>query len=151
MPKSRNSHNFLKHSNEFNVVLILICKNVNSITPGLKIKFNFIIKLFRLYFLSNNELLEMLSKARNPEDIQAYLFKMFSSVARLECKNRFEITAVYSERGEKFKLSKPININHFKRHVDKWLAELVKFFFKIDQNINLFPKNSNTKKLYLGT
>ncbi|KAI6177003.1 hypothetical protein M3Y97_00859900 [Aphelenchoides bicaudatus] len=44
---------------------------------------------------------------------------MFSSVYRMECKNKFEITAVFSERGEKFKLSKPININHFKRHVDK--------------------------------
>lgn len=67
-----------------------------------------------MYFLSNNELLEMLSRARNPEEIQPYLFKMFGSVDKMECKNRYEITAVFSERGEKFKLAKPININHFK-------------------------------------
>lgn len=84
--------------------------------------------IFRLYFLSNNELLEMLSRARNPEDIQPYLFKMFSSVSRMECKNRFEITAVYSERGEKFKLSKSININHFKvctQNIDSLTGEFI--------------------------
>ncbi|KAI6240858.1 Dynein heavy chain at 62B [Aphelenchoides fujianensis] len=92
----------------------------------------------RLYFLSNNELLEMLSRARNPEHIQPYLFKMFSSVANMECKNRSEITAVFSERGEKFKLSKAININHFKRHVDKWLAELER---EIKQTVKTKLKN----------
>ncbi|KAI6215163.1 Dynein heavy chain at 62B [Aphelenchoides besseyi] len=92
----------------------------------------------RLYFLSNNELLEMLSRSRNPEHIQPYLFKMFSSIYSMECKNRSEITAVFSENGEKFKLSKAININHFKRHVDKWLAELER---QIKQTVKAKLKN----------
>uniref|UniRef100_A0A1I7RZM0 DNA-directed DNA polymerase n=1 Tax=Bursaphelenchus xylophilus TaxID=6326 RepID=A0A1I7RZM0_BURXY len=78
----------------------------------------------RLYFLSNNELLEMLSRARNPEKVQPYLCKMFASVYGLEVRNQCEIVAVLSQRGERLKLSKAINIHHFKRHVDKWLAEL---------------------------
>src|ERR1700677_1106648 len=67
--------------------------------------------LFRLYFLSNNELLEMLAKTKNPLAVEPYLNKLFSSVTRLEFNTKGEISAVYSEGGEKLKLVKAVNVH----------------------------------------
>lgn len=59
-----------------------------------------------------------MAKAREPENVQPFLSKMFAAVTRMETVNRCEIVAVYNERGEKLKLTKPVNINHYKVSVD---------------------------------
>lgn len=71
---------------------------------------------FRLYYLSNNELLEMLAKSKNPEAVEPYLVKMFASIAKLEFNTRGEICAVYSANGEKFTLIRNVNVNVTKVH-----------------------------------
>lgn len=78
----------------------------------------------RLHFLSNTELLELLSKARNPELVEPYLPKLFSSISKPEFNNRGEIIAIYASDGERFEFRRPVNVNLAKRHVDKWLLEV---------------------------
>ncbi|KAE9554264.1 hypothetical protein FO519_002498 [Halicephalobus sp. NKZ332] len=78
----------------------------------------------RLHFLSNTELLELLSRARNPELVEPYLPKLFSSISKPEFNNRGEIVAVFSDDGERFEFRRPVNVNLAKRHVDKWILEL---------------------------
>uniref|UniRef100_A0AC34PY32 Uncharacterized protein n=1 Tax=Panagrolaimus sp. JU765 TaxID=591449 RepID=A0AC34PY32_9BILA len=54
----------------------------------------------RLHFLSNNELLELLSKAKNPELIGPYLPKLFAAITKPDFNNRGEIVAVFAADGE---------------------------------------------------
>ena len=65
----------------------------------------------RFYFLSDDELIEIISKTKDPTLVTKYLSKCFEGINSLEFKNNEEITAVFSEEGEKIFLYKPINVN----------------------------------------
>ena len=55
----------------------------------------------RFYFLSNDELLEILSKTKEPERIQPHLRKCFDGIGRLLFNSNQEIEAMVSDGNEK--------------------------------------------------
>ncbi|VDK51069.1 unnamed protein product [Anisakis simplex] len=84
-----------------------------------------IITIFRLFFLSNNELMDLLSRARNINTAASFLPKLFSSIRAFEFTNRGEVCALLSGT-ERLKLLKPVSVVLAKRHVEKWLTDVEK-------------------------
>ncbi|KPA86847.1 putative dynein heavy chain [Leptomonas pyrrhocoris] len=77
----------------------------------------------RFYFLSNDELLSILSDVRNPKAVQPHLSKCFDSIATLvfsdeECS---EIVGMVSGEGEQVSFEKPV---YPVGNVEQWLAEI---------------------------
>ena len=64
----------------------------------------------RFYFLSNDELLEILSQTRDPTAVQPHLCKCFDAMARLDFKDKLEMHAMISDgAGEVVKFSEPVS------------------------------------------
>ena len=80
----------------------------------------------RFYFLSDDELIEIISETKDPTLVTKYLSKCFEGINSLEFRNKEEIISFMSSENEKIFLNKPINVNEGdkKGNVEKWLGEL---------------------------
>jgi len=63
----------------------------------------------RFYFLSNDQLLEILSECKDPKRIQDFTQKIFSAVGRFEFSERVDITGMVSIEGETIPWLKPVS------------------------------------------
>lgn len=88
----------------------------------------------RFYFLSNTELLQILSETKNPLRVQAYLTKCFEGVHRLEFDDDLNVNAMNSACGERVNFVHKISTTNARGCVEKWLLSVEKEMFEAIRN-----------------
>jgi dynein heavy chain, axonemal len=80
----------------------------------------------RFYFLSDEELLEILSRAKEPTLVTKYIKKCFEGIDLIEFTKTLEVTKMISAEKEVVDFEKPIVTNQGDRkgRVEKWLTDL---------------------------
>ena len=84
----------------------------------------------RFYFLSNDELLQILSQTRNPQDVKQHLRKCFDSMVSIwftKEKNSKSIISMISADGENFDFS---SVMMAEGAVEFWLTDIEKMIVK---------------------
>eukprot|EP00762_Andalucia_godoyi_P002130 ANDGO_02526.mRNA.1 Dynein-1-beta heavy chain len=102
----------LDNFQESNKLLDLVQKGLNDYLETKRQAFA------RFYFLSNDELLEILSQTREPRAVQKHLRKCFEAVAKLEFQPDDGMTHMYSGEGEVIPFAEKI---YPKGNVEEWL------------------------------
>ncbi|KAI1890876.1 hypothetical protein AGOR_G00158120 [Albula goreensis] len=101
----------------------------------------------RFYFLSDDELLEILSQTKDPTAVQPHLRKCFENIAKLQFQSDLLITHMYSGEGEEVKLFMPVMPSG---NVEDWLRE-VEMSMKaslrdnIDRSLQDYPQKARTE------
>ncbi|XP_010013568.1 PREDICTED: dynein heavy chain 1, axonemal-like, partial [Nestor notabilis] len=100
----------------------------------------------RFYFLSDDELLEILSQTKDPTAVQPHLRKCFENIAQLLFQEDLQITHMHSAEGEEVELFVPI---YPTENVEDWLLEVEKTMKasvrdNIERSIGVYPETPHT-------
>ncbi|KAL7843672.1 hypothetical protein AOLI_G00251840 [Acnodon oligacanthus] len=101
----------------------------------------------RFYFLSDDELLEILSQTKDPTAVQPHLRKCFENIARLRFQPDLQITHMYSAEGEEVELFLPVWPSG---NVEDWLCDVEKSMKLslrdcIDRSLRVYTEEPRTK------
>lgn len=84
----------------------------------------------RFYFLSNEELLEILSETKEPTKVQPHIHKCFEGIARLIFDEDKKIHGMTSAEGEEVKFIRVIDPVQARGNVEEWLLQVEEVMIK---------------------
>ena len=108
----------LKSWQEANRLLELIQQGLNDYLEAKRLSFA------RLFFLSNDELLQILSETKDPLRVQPHLKKCFEGIAKLDFTKELIIKGMYSVEGEVVAFQEQLDPNAANGMVEKWLLQV---------------------------
>lgn len=119
-----NNETYLQRFRGYNAQLEVISNHLNDYLETKRSAFP------RFYFLSNDDLLEILSQTRNPQAVQPHLNKCFDAMVKVEFapeQGSAEILAMLSAEGENVRFSDSV---WAQGPVEFWLGNLEKMMVK---------------------